>query len=46
MRYDGSVSLRTMLAAIRQLDPDVRVAGTPTETPRIPRIRWPRQEER
>jgi protein-disulfide isomerase len=45
-RYDGSVSLPKMLAAIRQLHPDVNVAETQTETPRIPRIRWPRGEER
>jgi NhaA family Na+:H+ antiporter len=46
VRYDGSVSLPKMLAAIRQGHPDVRVAETQTKTPRIPRIRWPRQEQR
>ena len=46
MRYDGSVSLPKMLAAIRQLHPGIRVANTPTETPRIPRIHWPREEQR
>jgi protein-disulfide isomerase len=46
MRYDGSVSLPRMLAAIRQLHPDIRVADTPTESRRIPRIHWPRGEQR
>lgn len=46
VRYDGSVSLPKMLAAIQQLHPDVRVAETQAETPRIPRIRWPREDHR
>jgi protein-disulfide isomerase len=46
MRYDGSVSLPKMLASIRQLHPHIRVANTPAETPRIPRIQWPREEQR
>src|SRR5262249_31336950 len=46
MRYDGSVSLPKMLAAIRQLHPGIRVAEAHTETPRIPRIHWPREEQR
>src|SRR6266852_3752726 len=41
-RYDGSVSLPKMLAAIRRLHPEVRVAEAPAHGPRIPRIRWPR----
>jgi protein-disulfide isomerase len=40
-RYDGSVALRNMTAAIRQLHPDLRVAH-PTTNPRIPRVRWAR----
>lgn len=43
MRYDGSVSLPKMLAAIRELHPGIPVASTPTETPRIPRIHWQRE---
>jgi protein-disulfide isomerase len=43
VRYDGSVSLPKMLTAIRELHPGIRVASTPTETPRIPRIHWPRE---
>ena len=46
VRYDGSVSLPKMLSAIRQLHPDVQVGEIQTETARIPRIRWPREEER
>jgi protein-disulfide isomerase len=46
MRYDGSVSLPKMLAAIRQLHPDIRVVAMPTETPRIPRVHWPREGQR
>ena len=43
MRYDGSVSLPKMLEVIRQLHPDIHVAETPTQTPRIPRIHWRRE---
>jgi protein-disulfide isomerase len=46
MRYDGSVSLPKMLAAIRKLHPGIRVANAPTKTPRIPRIHWAREEHR
>jgi protein-disulfide isomerase len=46
MRYDGSVSLPKLLETIRQLHPDISVAETPTETPRIPRVHWPREEQR
>jgi protein-disulfide isomerase len=46
MRYDGSISLPKILTAIRELHPDIRVADTPTATPRIPRVRWPRGEQR
>ena len=46
VRYDGSVSPPQLLSAIRQLHPDVHVAETETAAPRIPRIRWPREEER
>jgi protein-disulfide isomerase len=46
MRYDGSIDLPRILSAIRELHPDIRVADTPTETPRIPRVRWPRAEQR
>src|SRR5258708_466946 len=43
-RYEGSVALRDMLAAIRQLHPDLE-PGDPTVTnPRIPRVRWPRAQ--
>jgi formate-nitrite transporter family protein len=42
MRYKGSLSLPKMLAAIRQLHPGIRIANTPSETPRIPRVQWPR----
>lgn len=46
MRYDGSISLPKTLAAIRRLHPEVRVAEAPAHGPRIPRIRWPREDER
>ena len=46
LRYDGSVSLPKLLSAIRQRHPDVHVGEIQTETARIPRIRWPREEER
>jgi protein-disulfide isomerase len=42
IRYDGSVALRNMLAAIRQLHPDLESADTATGNPRIPRVKWPR----
>jgi protein-disulfide isomerase len=41
-RYDGSVALRQMLAAIREQHPDVEVAETAATTVRIPRVTWPR----
>ena len=41
-RYDGSVGLRQMLAAIRELHPDLEIAGTALSHPRIPRVTWPR----
>jgi protein-disulfide isomerase len=46
MRYDGSISLPKILSAIREMHPDIHVAHTPTETPRIPRVHWPRGEQR
>ena len=46
VRYDGSVSLPQLLSAIRQLHPDVHVGEPETAARRIPRIRWPREEER
>jgi protein-disulfide isomerase len=42
VRYDGSVALRTMLAAIRERHPDLETADTSPNNPRIPRVRWPR----
>ena len=45
LRYDGSISLPKMLEVIRQLHPDVLVAEIPTATPRIPRIRWTREDQ-
>jgi protein-disulfide isomerase len=41
-RYDGPVALRNMLAAIRQLHPDLEAADRTATNPRIPRVRWPR----
>ena len=43
-RYDGSVALRDMLAAIRQLHPDLEPGDTAATNPRIPRVRWPRAQ--
>jgi protein-disulfide isomerase len=40
-RYDGSVALRDMLAAIRKLRPNLDVADTTAANPRIPRVQWP-----
>jgi hypothetical protein len=45
MRYDGSLSLPKMPATIRELHPGIRVAEAPAESPRIPRIRWAREEQ-
>jgi hypothetical protein len=45
MRYDGSLSLLKMLAAIRELHQGIRVAEAPAQSPRIPRIRWAREEQ-
>src|SRR5216684_1642955 len=44
IRYDGSVALRDMLAAIRQLHPDLEPGDTAASNPRIPRVRWPRAQ--
>jgi predicted DsbA family dithiol-disulfide isomerase len=41
LRYEGSVGLRQMLAAIRELHPDVEVAETAPSSLRIPRVAWP-----
>jgi protein-disulfide isomerase len=41
-RYDGSVALRNMLAAIQELHPDLELADTAPTSLRIPRVRWPR----
>jgi protein-disulfide isomerase len=40
-RYDGSVALRSMLAAIRELHPDLDTGDTPGSNLRIPRVKWP-----
>jgi protein-disulfide isomerase len=45
-RYDGSVALRTMLAAIQERHPELDVADTPGTDLRIPRVRWPRKHQR
>jgi protein-disulfide isomerase len=42
-RYDGSVGLRQMLAAIREQHPEVQVADTASTAVRIPRVTWPRR---
>jgi protein-disulfide isomerase len=44
-RYDSSVGVRQMLAAIRELHPDLEVAGTTPGNPRIPRVTWPRTRD-
>jgi protein-disulfide isomerase len=41
-RYDGPVALRNMLAAVRELHPDLEPADTPATNPRIPRVSWHR----
>jgi protein-disulfide isomerase len=41
LRYEGSVGLRQMLAAIRELHHDVEVAQTASSNLRIPRVAWP-----
>jgi hypothetical protein len=41
-RYDGTVALHDMLAAIRKQHPDLEVAAAATN-PRKPRVRWPHQ---
>jgi len=41
LRYDGSVGLRQMLAAIRELHPDVEVTDVAPSNLRIPRVAWP-----
>jgi hypothetical protein len=42
--YDGSVSLPKMLAAIRELHPEIAVYQPLPNATRIPRVRWPREE--
>jgi len=42
-RYDGSVALGQMLAAIRAQHPDVEVVDAASTTTRIPRVAWPRR---
>ncbi len=44
-RYDGSVALGQMLAAIRAQHPDLEVADTAATTARIPRVTWPRRPD-
>jgi protein-disulfide isomerase len=46
IRFDGSVALRNMLAAIQERHPDLEVADTATTGLRIPRVRWPRSRGR
>src|SRR5438270_14042980 len=41
VRYEGSVALRQMLAAIREQHPDVHVAHTAATTETISRGTWP-----
>jgi protein-disulfide isomerase len=41
LRYEGSVGVRQMLAAIRELHPDVEVTETAPSNLRIPRVAWP-----
>jgi protein-disulfide isomerase len=41
LRYEGSVGLRQMLAAIRELHPDVEVTEAAPNNLRIPRVAWP-----
>jgi NhaA family Na+:H+ antiporter len=41
LRYEGSVGLRQMLAAIRERHPDVDVTETAPNNLRIPRVAWP-----
>src|SRR5438309_10865602 len=45
VRYEGSVALRQMLAAIRERHPDVDVADTAATTAKIPRVTWPRRSD-
>jgi protein-disulfide isomerase len=42
-RYDGSVALRQMLAAILEQHPDLEVPDTAAPNVRIPRVAWPRR---
>jgi protein-disulfide isomerase len=44
-RYDSSVALGPMLAAMRAQHPDVEVADTTATTARIPRVTWPRRSD-
>jgi protein-disulfide isomerase len=44
-RYDGSVALGQMLAAMRAQHPDLEVADTAATTARIPRVTWPRRRD-
>src|SRR5260221_3352065 len=41
-RYDGTVGLRQLLAAIRELHPQLEVADSAATNPRIPRVKLPR----
>jgi protein-disulfide isomerase len=45
-RYDGSGSLPKMPAAIPRYIPRFVLRRAPAHGPRIPRIRWPREDER
>jgi protein-disulfide isomerase len=45
-RYDGSIVLRNMLAAVQERHPELDVADTPGTDLRIPRVRWPREHGR
>src|SRR6266699_7309758 len=42
--YNGSVALRDMLAAIRQLHLALEPGDIAASNPRIPRVRWPRAQ--
>ena len=44
-RYDGSVALGQMLAAMRAQHPDLEFAHTAATTARIPRVTWPRRSD-
>jgi protein-disulfide isomerase len=42
LRYDGPVTLRDMLAAIRVLHPEIEVGEMASAGPRVPRVKWPK----